>query len=131
MYLVDTNLISEARKGARANSGVRRFLSDASPEDLYLSVQTLGELRCGVERLRNRGDERVGRVRRAGTSAPKKHRHWPRAVTRQRPPPGTALPAVGLRPEGLTRPTAYDLVVVTRDTSDFGGTGVALLDPFR
>jgi hypothetical protein len=25
----------------------------------------------------------------------------------------------------------YDLVVVTRNTSDFGGTGVALLDPFR
>lgn len=58
MYLVDTDVISEARRAARANAGVRAFFSRASQEgaDLYLSVVTIGELRQGVERIRHRGD---------------------------------------------------------------------------
>ena len=58
MYLVDTDVISEARKGDVANAGVRAFL-DAARRDgagLYLSAVTMGELRQGVERLRHRGD---------------------------------------------------------------------------
>src|SRR5580700_7804571 len=58
MYLVDTDVISEVRKGEKANRGVREFFvaagRDATP--LYLSVVTIGELRTGAERLRHRGD---------------------------------------------------------------------------
>lgn len=58
MYLVDTNLISEARKGGKAHAGVRRFFADADAAGtaLFMSVITLGELRRGVELLRHRGD---------------------------------------------------------------------------
>lgn len=58
MYLVDTDVISEIRKGEKANSGVRAFFESASRDglDLYLSVVTIGELRQGVERIRHRGD---------------------------------------------------------------------------
>jgi predicted nucleic acid-binding protein len=59
MYLVDTDVISEARKGDRGNAGVRAFFSRASQEgaELYLSAVTIGELRQGVERIRHRGDD--------------------------------------------------------------------------
>jgi predicted nucleic acid-binding protein len=58
MYLVDTDVISEARRGAQGNAGVRAFFSRASEEgtELYLSAVTIGELRQGVERIRYRGD---------------------------------------------------------------------------
>ncbi len=58
MYLVDTNVISEIRKGNRANTGVQDFFNasirDKTP--LYFSVITLGELRRGIEKLRYRND---------------------------------------------------------------------------
>ena len=50
VYLVDTDVISEARKGQKANPGVREFFVTAGREaiPLYLSVVTVGELRQGV-----------------------------------------------------------------------------------
>ena len=56
MYLVDTNVISEARKGKKANPGVQKFFRTAEAEDLYLSVQTIGEIRRGLENILHRGD---------------------------------------------------------------------------
>ena len=41
MYLVDTNIISEARKGKKANPGVQKFVMTTAAEDLYLSAQQL------------------------------------------------------------------------------------------
>ena len=40
MFLVDTNVINEARKGERANAGVRAFFAEASEQDwpLFLSM---------------------------------------------------------------------------------------------
>src|SRR5277367_2094368 len=57
MYLVDTNVVSEARKGDRANAGVRRFWREAEKVEIYIAVQTIGEIRGGVENVRRRGDE--------------------------------------------------------------------------
>ena len=58
MYLVDTDVISEARKGQKANAGVRAFFRGAAKDNsqLYLSAVTVGELRQGVEAVRRRGD---------------------------------------------------------------------------
>lgn len=57
MYLIDTHVISESRKGKKANRGVQAFWTSVDPASVYFSVQTIGELRCGIERLINRGDE--------------------------------------------------------------------------
>jgi len=52
VYLVDTDVISEARKGERANPGVKAFFVKVTHDDVavYLSVITIGELRQGVEK---------------------------------------------------------------------------------
>jgi hypothetical protein len=58
MYLIDTNVISEARKRAKANRGVRAFFQRVSRErsPVFISVITVGELRRGIELIRHRRD---------------------------------------------------------------------------
>ncbi len=60
MYLVDTNVISEARKKSKANKGVRAFFKQTIEDktQMFISVVTVGELRRGVELIRYRGDVR-------------------------------------------------------------------------
>ena len=59
MYLIDTDVIGEARKGERANAGVKKFFGDIALGNvpIYLSAITIGELRQGVESVRHRGDD--------------------------------------------------------------------------
>ena len=59
MFLIDTNVISEARKGRRADPGVQAFWADTARDDtpLFLAAVTIGELRRGVELIRHRGDQ--------------------------------------------------------------------------
>ena len=58
MYLIDTNVISELRKGNATNRGVLEFFYNATAknQNCYLSVVTIGELRRGIEMIRHRGD---------------------------------------------------------------------------
>jgi predicted nucleic acid-binding protein len=55
-YLVDTNVLSEVRKGDAANANVRRWLAAVADEDIYVPAIVFGEIRRGVERVRHRGD---------------------------------------------------------------------------
>lgn len=48
VYLIDTNVISEYRKGDRCNRGVAKFFEKADDTELFLPVQVIGEIRAGV-----------------------------------------------------------------------------------
>ncbi len=52
-FLLDTNVISEVRK-PNGDRSVKAWLASVAADDLYLSVLAVGEIRCGVERLRRR-----------------------------------------------------------------------------
>jgi predicted nucleic acid-binding protein len=52
-YLIDTNVISEVRKGAKCDSNVASWYGSIDDADIYLSVLVLGEIRKGVERVRS------------------------------------------------------------------------------
>jgi toxin FitB len=54
MFLIDTNVISEWRKGARCDANVASWFTSIDDNDLYLSVLVLGEIRRGIELLRRR-----------------------------------------------------------------------------
>ncbi|QNI79171.1 PIN domain protein [Synechococcus sp. RS9909] len=131
-------MISEARKGRRADPGVQAFWAETARDDtpLFLAAVTIGELRRGVELIRYRGDhpqaqlleqwllevletygDRVldldgdaaqiwGRLR-----VPNPHN----AIDKQ-------IAAIAL---------LHNLTVVTRNTDDFAGCGVRLLNPFQ
>jgi toxin FitB len=49
-YLLDTNVISEPMK-VRPNPGVMNWLAGQDEDEVFISVVTITELRCGIERL--------------------------------------------------------------------------------
>jgi len=53
-YLIDTNIISEVRKGDRCDAKVSEWCASIADEDLFLSTLVLGEIRKGIERARPR-----------------------------------------------------------------------------
>ena len=133
-YLVDTNVISELRKGPRANAKVRGWFRSVDDGALYLSVLVIGELRQGVERLRRRDPTAAAALDRWLRELVQHHAdrtlpvdadvtdRWGRLNV---PDP---LPAV----DGLLAATAlvHSLTLVTRDVRDVRATGVRHVDPF-
>lgn len=137
MYLIDTDVISELRKGEQANPGVRAFFETATRGNatLYLSVITIGELRQGVEIIRHRGDkpqaERLERWLQRVTNDyadwilpfDEEAAHvWGRLrVPHSENPLDKQIAATAL---------IFDLVVVTRNSAHYEPTGVRLVNPF-
>jgi predicted nucleic acid-binding protein len=133
-YLLDTNIVSELRKGPRANPGVVSWIAAVEDTQLYLSVLVVGELRRGVELCRRRDprsataleqwlDELLrlhgGRVLGIDRSVAEA---WARLGV---PDP---VPVV----DGLLAATAiiHGLTLVTRNVADVRRTGVRVLNPF-
>ncbi|MBW7900187.1 MAG: type II toxin-antitoxin system VapC family toxin [Rhodocyclaceae bacterium] len=135
MYLLDTNVLSELRKGTRTNPGVAAFFSSLEPTDIYLAVQTIGEIRRGIENIRRRGDhaqaDRLARWLDAVVAEHARHildfdlecaQVWGHLLSSgPQHPIDKQIAAIGL---------IHDLTVVTRNTADFTGTGVRLVNPF-
>ena len=133
-WLVDTNVISEIRKGRRCHPGVRAWWDGVEETGLYLSALSLGEIRQGIERLRPRDagravaledwladvaaafGPRILGIDRAVAEA------WGRLAA------GRSLPVV----DSLLAATALvrGLVLVTRNEADVMGLGAPVLNPF-
>ncbi len=133
-WLLDTNVISELRKGARAAPGVVRWASGRH-DDVWLSVLTLGEIRSGIERKR-RKDEVTARhleVWLHGLLQGFSSRILP-IDSRVAEVWGT-LNVPNPRPtvDALLAATAlvHDLTLVTRNVADVEGTGVKVFNPFE
>ena len=134
-YLIDTNVISELRKGARADRRVADWFAGLAEDDLYLSVLTIGEIRTGIERIRRRDRRAAASLERWLHEVLEAHRdrilpvdeavaeEWGRLNV---PDP---LPVV----DGLLAATAtvHGLVLATRNVKDLRRTGVQLLNPFE
>ena len=56
MFLLDTNVVSESRRGRRGNPGVVAWLAGIAVTDLFLSALVLGELRKGIAMSLRRQD---------------------------------------------------------------------------
>lgn len=61
-YLLDTNVISEVRKGDRCNRGVRDFFDQSDDTELFLPVQVIGEIRAGISKAVRQNDNRKAEV---------------------------------------------------------------------
>jgi predicted nucleic acid-binding protein len=137
MYLVDTNVISEARKKSKANTGVRAFFKQAIKDEtrIFISVVTVGELRRGVESIRYRGDVRqANQLEKWLENLMAEYQDhildinqdiaqlWGRL---RAPHPENALDK-----QIAATALIYELTVVTRNHKDFVKTGVRVLNPF-
>lgn len=132
-YLLDTCLISELRK-ATCNSGVAAWMSGIEPDEVFLSVITLGEIRRGIELHRGKDAKTAGALERwlLGLESHYAEKVLPitSAVADRwgRLAPHQPLPVS----DGLIAATALEhkLSVVTRNVADFQRSGVNTLNPF-
>jgi len=132
-YLLDTCLISELRK-TNCNPGVAAWMSSIEPDEAFLSVITLGEIRRGIELHRSKDAKESGALERwlLGLESHYAERvlpitaaiadRWGRLSPNQPLPVSDALiAATGLE---------HKLTVVTRNVADFQRSGVNSLNPF-
>jgi len=135
MYLIDTNVISELRKGSKSNLGVQRFFESIQSESIYISVLTLGEIRRGCENIRQRGD----------TLQASQLENWLKEITREYKNKILSFDDECAQVWGkLMSPHKSNpidkqiaaiaminqLAVVTRNVDDFRETGVQMINPF-
>ena len=133
-YLIDTNIISEVRKGGRCDVNVARWYETIEDASLYLSVLVIGEIRKGIEKLRGKNATQANMIE-----------DWLEVVAktfgeRILPIDGAIANEWGrltaIRPlpviDGLLAATAkiHRMTLVTRNTADIADLGVYILNPF-
>ena len=134
-YLLDTNVLSELRKGPRANPHVAAWFAPVPEQAIYLSVLVIGEIRRGIERLRSREPRAAITLEDWLTQVITGHRSRILAVDHLVAEEWGRLTAS--RPfstvDSLLAATAkvHRLTLVTRNVSDIAATGVAYLNPFE
>jgi toxin FitB len=133
-WLLDTNVISEIRKGKRGDPGVARWVAGRR-DDAWLSVLTVGEIRRGIE-LKRRKDEAAARHLEIWLQGllgsfeshilpidDRVAEVWGRLnVPDPRPVVDTLLAATAI---------VHGLTLVTRNVDDVAGTGARVLNPFE
>jgi predicted nucleic acid-binding protein len=131
MYLVDTNIISEAR---RKTPEAVNWLRSVDPTQVYLSVITLGEIMRGIALKQKSDPQAAGHLAEWLGILRAEHRNQILPITDQVAVEWGRLAA--LRPrgdaEGLIAATAriHDLILVTRNVSDFDDTGILIRNPW-
>jgi toxin FitB len=137
-FLIDTNVISEFVK-PQPEERVIRWLNDADPESLFVSVVTFGEIRLGIENMPH------GK-RRAALEDWVEHQlpawfdsnllpvtrpiadHWARLTIATKSAGGRIAMADGLI---AATAIAHGLAIVTRNIGDFVNSGVAIVNPWE
>ena len=134
-YLLDTNIISEIRKGPRCHPNVAAWCSNLEEDSLYLSVLVLGEIRKGIEGLRGRD---AGKANELDLWLEQLQTSFQSQIL----PVDTAIGQEWGRFSSLhtvhvvdgllaATATAHGLVLVTQNTRDFADLGIQLINPFE
>jgi predicted nucleic acid-binding protein len=133
-FLLDTNVVSEIRKGKRMQPRVASWLAALGDDEVFLSVLVVGELLQGIEQLRGRDTASATRLERwlrglvdayAGRILPVDlavAQKWGELNVRK------TLPVI----DGLLAATVlvHDMTLATRNTKDVARTGARLVNPF-
>ena len=133
-YLIDTNIISEVRKGRRCDPNVASWYEIIEDASLYLSVLVIGEIRKGIESVRPKDNAQANAIENWLVAVDKAfgERILPvdRAVANEwgRLNANRPLPVI----DGLLAATAkiHRMTLVTRNTTDMADSGVHILNPF-
>ena len=131
-YLIDTNIISEIRKGRRCDPNVARWYEKIEDASLYLRVFVIGEIRSGIEKVRPKDTAKANAQWLIAVDKAFGERILPfdRAVAIEwgRLSANRRLPVI----DGLLAATAkiHRMRLVTRNTDDIADLDVSILNPF-
>jgi predicted nucleic acid-binding protein len=134
-FLIDTNVLSEVRKGRRCDANVAAWFASVDDGSVYVSVLVLGEIRRGIEILLRRDAAQAIALQHwlHRVNADFSDRLLPvdRAVADE----WGRLSAIRTVPivDGLLAATAkvYGMTFVTRNIADLAGLGASVLNPFE
>ncbi|NBC33606.1 MAG: PIN domain-containing protein [Alphaproteobacteria bacterium] len=134
MFLIDTNVVSEIRKGDRCNVQVSKWYSGVRDYDLFTSVLVVGEIRKGAEGVRSRQPAKAAAIdawlrhvrmlfgdRILSIDLPVAEQWALYRVGPSRPLVDTLLAATA---------RVHGLIFVTRNVRDVEGLDVLCLNPF-
>lgn len=133
-FLLDTNVLSELRKGERANARVRAWAFATRRDRHWISALSIGEIRKGIELLRPKSQEQAVALERWLERLLAHHADSILPVDGAVAQLWGRLEAAGSLPviDGLLAATALEngLILATRNMKDFRRTGVTLVNPF-
>lgn len=141
-YLLDTNVISEIRKGDRCNWGVRDFFDQSNDTELFLPVQVIGEIRAGIAKAARKRDNRKAEVYEQWLETVLQEygsriiefdsdcaQVWGRLLSGEKKDPHTVdkqIAAIAM---------VWDMTLVTRDSGggfkSLAGKNLTILNPFK
>lgn len=133
-YLIDTNIISEVRKGTRCDPKVTAWYATIHDADLYLSVLVLGEIRRGIELARRRDPAKAAALEAWLTAV--NDAFAERILPIDRDVAGEWGRMAATRPiptiDGLLAATAkvHRMTLVTRNEAHVAGLGAKVRNPF-
>jgi len=133
-WLLDTNIVSELRKGRAAHPNVLAWTASVRREKQFLSVLSLGEIHRGIQQIRGRDSVQADALEQWFSLLKKRYateilpvcesvaERWGDLNARR------SFPVV----DGLLAATArvHHLRIATRNTADFSGAGVEVHNPF-
>lgn len=134
-YLIDTNIISEIRKGERCDPQVSAWYASIRDEDLFLSTLVLGEIRKGIEVQRSKDLSKASALERwleqVKAAFGGRVLGVDNAVSDQWGRMGAIRPIPVI--DGLMAATAMTngLTLVTRNDRDVAGLGAKVINPFH
>lgn len=134
-YLIDTNIISEIRKGARCDARVSAWYASIADEDLFLSALVLGEIRKGVELARPRDPDKAMALERWLRDVEDAFNGRVLGIDNAVSDQWGRMSAIRSVPvvDGLLAATAltHGLTLVTRNDRDVADLGAMVLNPFK
>jgi toxin FitB len=134
-FLIDTNIISEIRKGDRCDPAVASWWATVAEDDLWLSALVLGEIRKGIELARRRTPQKAAalEVWLADVIAGFGDRVLPVdiAVAEEWGRMNAVRPVSVIDALLAATAKANGLTLVTRNEADVADLGIEILNPFK
>ena len=133
MYLLDTNVVSELRR-PRPHGGVLAWINSIPAAQLFLSAVSIGEIQIGIERTRRSDPEKARQFEewldtlsttfQILAMAEREFLAWGKLVHRG---------PLHVHADAMIAATAlvHGFTVATRNTADFSGFGVGVVNPFE
>ena len=134
-YLLDTNILSELRRGIRCDPNVFKWAQSTQNDRHCISVLSLGEIRKGIEILRRKSPQQCPAFENWLFTLQTEYEADILPITDAISDQWGHMMAKQTRPviDGLLAATAltYNLTVATRNVVDFENSGARVINPFH